>query len=89
MFRQTLREDYGFPDTEIDAMGPPLMAEPRAFGTIRVFCGAGGALFLLGAVLLVRCWRKASAKSPPGTSPAASKTQEAPAARPSYDPEIR
>ncbi len=89
MFRQTLREDYGFPDTEIDAMGPPLMAEPRAFGTIRVFCGAGGALFLLGAVLLVRCWRKASAKSPRVQARAASKTQEPPTARPSYDPEIR
>ena len=65
------------------------MAEPRAFGTIRVFCGAGGALFLLGAVLLVRCWRKASAKSPRVQARAASKTQEPPTARPSYDPEIR
>ena len=89
MVRQTLREDYGFPDTEIDAMDPPLMAEPRAFGTIRVFCGAGGVLFLLGAVLLVRCWRKASAKAPRVQARAASKTQEAPAAHPSYDPEIR
>lgn len=90
MFRQTLREDYGFSDTDIDTMGPLLMAEPRAFGTIRVFCGVGGALFLLGAVLLVRYWRKSTANSRRAREARAARTaQEASAARPSYDPEIR
>ena len=87
MFRQTLREEYGLSDAEIDAMGPFLMAEPRAFGTIRVFCGAGGALFLVGAVLMVRYWRKASAKSRQLRE--AREAQAAQAARSSYDPEIR
>lgn len=86
MFRQTLRDEYGFSDADIAAMEPLLMAEPRAFGTIRVFCGAGGVLFLLGAVLLVRYWRKASAKS---RRLREAKAAQAPAARPSYDPEIR
>lgn len=84
MFRQTLREDYGFSDADIDTLGPLLMAEPRAFGTIRVFCGVGVVLFLLGAVLLIRYWRKSSAKS--RQLRAARKAQAAP---PSYDPEIR
>ena len=86
MFHQTLREEYGLSDAEIDAMGPFLMAEPRAFGTIRVFCGAGGALFLVGAVLMVRYWRKASAKSRQLRE--AREAQAAQAARSSYDPEI-
>lgn len=87
MFCQTLREEYGFSDADIDAMGPLLMAEPRAFGTIRVFCGVGGALFLLGAVLLIRCWRKSSARS--RQLRAAREAQAAQTARSSYDPEIR
>lgn len=84
MFRQTLREDYGFSDQDLAAMSPPLMAEPRAFGTIRLFCAAGGLLFLLGAVLLVRCWRRTGAKSH-----RIRKERTAREARPSYDPEIR
>lgn len=87
MFRQTLREDYGFSKADIDAMGPPLMAEPRAFGTIRVFCGAGGALFLLGAALLIRYWHRAGVKS--RKLRAARNTQAAQTARSNYDPEIR
>lgn len=84
MFRTTLREEYGFADTDIDTIEPFLMAEPRAFGTIRVFCGVGTALFLLGVVLLVRCWHKASVKS--RRIREARKAQEP---RASYDPEIR
>ena len=84
MFRQTLREDYGLSDADIEAIGPLLMIEPRAFGTIRVFCGVGGALFLLGAVLLIRYWHKSSVKSRKLRA-----AREAQAAPPSYDPEIR
>lgn len=87
MFRQTLQEDYGFSSADIGTMGPLLMAEPRAFGTIRVFCGVGGVLFLLGAALLVRYWRKSAANSRRAREARA--TQKAQAARPSYDPEIR
>lgn len=77
LFREELRDYYSLTDAQIDAMGTPLMLEPRAFGTIRVFCGAGAALALLGAVLLVLRWKK--------TVPPKVRRAEAP----SYDPELR
>lgn len=87
MFRKEMREYYGFSETEIDAMGQLLMAEPRAFGTIRVFCAAGAALFLAGAVLLVLRWKKTTANSRRiREAKAAQAPQET---RASYDPEIR
>ena len=55
--------------------------------SIPVFCGVGGVLFLLGAALLVRYWRKSAANSRRAREARA--TQKAQAARPSYDPEIR
>lgn len=87
MFRQELRDSYGFSDADIDAMGPLLMAEPRAFGTIRIFCGVGAAVFLLGAVLLIRHWRRVGAQYR-----RTRETREAPKpqqSRAGYDPEIR
>lgn len=86
MFCQTLREDYGFSDQGIESMGPLLMAEPRAFGIIRVFCAVGGALFLLGTVLLIRYWRRTGTKS--RQLRAAREAQAAQTARSNYDPEI-
>lgn len=61
MFVQEMEEYYGFSSQEIDDMGTILMAEPRSFRTIQVFCGIGGAMFLLGTLLLVRRWRKCNA----------------------------
>lgn len=87
MFRQELRDSYGFSDADIDAMGPLLMAEPRAFGTIRIFCGVGAAAFLLGAVLLIRHWRKVGARY--RRTRAAREAQQPQQSRASYDPEIR
>ncbi len=58
LFRQDLREYYDLSDAEIDAMGTPLMVEPRAFGTIRAFCGVGSAVLLLGLIILAVYWRK-------------------------------
>lgn len=61
MFRETLGETYGYTDQEIEDLGAPLLVEPRAFTAVRVICGAGLAFLLLGAVVLVRRWRKVSA----------------------------
>lgn len=81
MLRQTLKDDYGFSDRDIGALEPLLMAEPRAFGTIRAFCCAGAVLFLLGAVLLARRWRSTG-----GSPRRPRKSRETQAG---YDPEIR
>ena len=48
-------------DQDLEELGTPLLIEPRAFTTIRVFCGAGAGLLLLGVLLLVLRWRKVSA----------------------------
>lgn len=73
LFREELRDYYGFSNAEIDGMGTLLMLEPRAFGTIRVFCGVGAVLLLAGAALLVLRWRKTVPKArkpePAGFSP--------------------
>ena len=60
MFRDELRDYYDFTDQDIEDMGPLLMVEGRAFTTIRVFCGAGLGLAVLGLILLVRRWTKVS-----------------------------
>lgn len=62
LFRGELKEYYGYTDQDLEALGAPLLIEPRAFTTIRVFCGVGAGLFLLGAALLVLRWRKVSAR---------------------------
>jgi len=62
MFRETLREYYDFTDQDIEDMGVILMVEPRAFGTIRAFCGVGAAVLLLGASVMILHWRKVSAR---------------------------
>ncbi|MCI8401901.1 MAG: hypothetical protein HFI38_07410 [Lachnospiraceae bacterium] len=58
MFRRELKNTYGLSSQEISDMGPLMMIEPRAFTTIRVFCGAGAILFLTGIFLLTRYWRE-------------------------------
>lgn len=60
MFRDEMKEYYGYTDQELDDMGPILMVEPRAFTTIRIFCGVGAALLIVGVVVLVLRWRKVS-----------------------------
>lgn len=62
MFRDELKEYYGYTDQELDDMGPFLMVEPRDFNTIRIFCGAGTALVLVGVLVLALHWRKVSAR---------------------------
>lgn len=62
MFRDEMKEYYGYTDQELDDMGPILMVEPRAFATIRAFCGVGAALLIVGVVVLVLRWRKVSAQ---------------------------
>lgn len=59
MFEDELKEYYGFTDSGISQM-TLLMAEPRAFTTIRVFCVVGVGLLLLGILLLIRRFRKFS-----------------------------
>lgn len=61
MFRDEMKE-YGYTDQELDDMGPILMVEPRDFTTIRIFCGVGTALVLVGAAVLALHWRKVSAQ---------------------------
>ena len=60
LFRDDLKEYYGYTDDDIAAMGTILMVEGRAFGTIRAFCGAGAAALLIGLAMLVLHWRKVS-----------------------------
>lgn len=60
LFRQDLREYYGYTDEDIEALGTPLMVEPRAFDAVRICCGVGAAALLIGVVVLVLRWRKVS-----------------------------
>lgn len=62
LFREEMKEYYGYTDRDLADMGTPLMVEPRAFGTIRAFCGAGAAALLAGIVVLAVHWRKVSAR---------------------------
>ena len=62
MFREELKEYYGYTDQDIADLGPLLMVEPRAFTTIRVFCAVGAGLCLTGVLMLVMHWRKVSAQ---------------------------
>ena len=62
MFRDDLKEYYGYTDQELNDLKPFLMVEPRGFTAIRVFCGAGVAAILVGVILLVMRWRKISAQ---------------------------
>lgn len=60
MFREDLRDYYGYTDEDIQALGTPLLVEPRAFNTIRAFCGVGAAVLLVGVGMLIAHWRKVS-----------------------------
>lgn len=62
MFREEMKEYYGYTDQDLDDMGPILMVEPRDFNTIRIFCGAGAAFLLVGVAVLALHWRKVSAQ---------------------------
>lgn len=62
LFREDLKEYYGYTDDDIAAMGTILMVEGRAFGTVRAFCGAGAAALLIGLAMLVLHWQKVSAR---------------------------
>lgn len=62
MFRSDMKEYYGYTDQELEEMGPILMVEPRAFTTVRIFCGVGAALVLAGVLVLALHWRKVSAQ---------------------------
>lgn len=62
MFREELKEYYDYTDQELDDMEPILMVEPRDFNTIRIFCGVGTALLLVGVLVLALHWRKVSAQ---------------------------
>lgn len=60
MFREDLQDYYGYTDEDIQALGTPLLVEPRAFGTIRAFCGVGAAVLLVGVGMLIAHWQKVS-----------------------------
>ena len=62
LFRQDLREYYGYTDQDLEALGTPLMVEPRAFTTIRIFCAVGAGVCLAGVLMLIMHWRKVSAQ---------------------------
>lgn len=62
LFREDLQDYYGYTDQDLEAMGAPLLVEPRAFGTIRAFCGVGIVLILAGAAALVIRWVRVSAQ---------------------------
>ena len=59
MFEEELKDYYGFTDSEISQM-TLLMAEPRSFTAVRIGCGIGAGLLLLGIFLLIRRFRKFS-----------------------------
>ena len=62
MFRDEMKDYYGYTDQELDDMGPCLMVEPRDFVVIRVVCGAGVVLLAAGVITLILRWRKVSAQ---------------------------
>ncbi len=57
MFLDELTSSYGLSDREADALGAPILIEPRSFMTIRIFCAAGAVFTVAGAALLWRRWR--------------------------------
>lgn len=65
LFREDLQDYYGYTDGDINAMGDLLVVEGRSFTAVRVICGIGAALFLLGLVISVLRWRKISAEFRP------------------------
>ena len=60
MFRDEMKEYYGYTDQELDDMGPLLMVEPRDFNIIRIFSGVGTVLVLAGILVLALHWQKVS-----------------------------
>ena len=60
MFREDLQDYYGYTAADIEALGTPLLVEPRAFGTVQAFCGAGAAALVAGLAVLALHWRKVS-----------------------------
>ena len=59
-FREELKDYYGYTAADIEALGTPLLVEPRAFGTVQAFCGAGAAALVAGLAVLALHWRKVS-----------------------------
>ena len=57
LFLREMKNTYGLSAGEIDALGPPLMIEPRSFLAVRIFCAAGAILTVAGAFLLWRRWK--------------------------------
>lgn len=83
LFFDELRDYYDYSDQDLEDMGAPLMLEPRAFGTIRIFCAVGAVLFLAGVFLLVRRWKKMGALVRADRTAREEKNRRA-----SYDPEL-
>ena len=71
-FREELKDYYGYTDSDINAMGDLLVVEGRSFTAVRVICGIGAALFLLGLVISIFRWRKISAEFRPAKPAAGS-----------------
>ena len=72
LFREDLQDYYGYTDSDINAMGDLLVVEGRSFTAVRVICGIGAALFLLGLVISIFRWRKISAEFRPAKPAAGS-----------------
>ncbi len=63
LYREEMLDYYGYTEEELDAMGTLLLVEGRSFLTIQIFCAVGAVFTILGLVLVIRKWRKASAAS--------------------------
>ncbi|MDE7170810.1 MAG: hypothetical protein K2O11_02900 [Oscillospiraceae bacterium] len=62
MFREEMKEYYGYTDQDLDDMGPILMIEPRNFTAVRIVSGVGAALIAAGVIVIILHWRKMSAE---------------------------
>lgn len=58
MFRKELMSSYGLSEREAEALGAPILIEPRSFTAVRIFCAAGVVLAVGGGMLLWRRWRR-------------------------------
>ena len=62
MFREEMKEYYGYTNQDLDDMGPILMIEPLNFTAVRIVSGVGAALIAVGMIVIILHWRKMSAE---------------------------
>lgn len=63
LYRDEMLSYYNYTEAELAEMGTLLLVEGRAFTVIRIFCAVGAVFLIVGLILLINKWRKASAVS--------------------------